>query len=99
MRFFKNLFKMPNVDELKGKIQEGSLLLDVRSPEEFKSGHAAGSVNIPLPILPSKVENLHKEISIVVVCMSGARSAQAVHFLKSKGFEAYNGGSWQSFRN
>ncbi|WP_019539039.1 rhodanese-like domain-containing protein [Proteiniphilum acetatigenes] len=97
MGFFRNIFKSPGKGELKEKIQNGALLLDVRSREEYNSGHAAGSVNIPLDILPDEIRNLNKDIPIVAICLSGARSAYAVNLLKSEGFEAYNGGGWQSF--
>jgi len=69
----------------------------VRSWEEYYAGHVAGSINIPLYLIPVEMEKFSKETPIVVVCESGARSGQAVHFLKSKGFEAYNGGGWRSF--
>jgi rhodanese-related sulfurtransferase len=98
MGFLSDIFKLKGKDELKEKIQKGALLLDVRSQEEYYSGHPAGSVNIPLSILPVEMDKFSKETPIVAVCESGARSGQAVHFLKSKGFEAYNGGGWRSFK-
>lgn len=97
MGFFSNVFKLPAKGELKEKIQNGALLLDVREVEEYKSGHAKGSVNIPLFLLPTEMSRLDRNSPIVVVCLSGARSAQAVSLLKSQGFEAYNGGGWQSY--
>lgn len=97
MGFFGNVFKSVGKGELKEKIQNGALLLDVREVEEYKSGHARGSVNIPLFLLPTEMGRLDKDRPIVVVCLSGARSAQAVNLLKSQGFEAYNGGGWHSF--
>ncbi|WP_298653606.1 rhodanese-like domain-containing protein [uncultured Proteiniphilum sp.] len=97
MGIFRNIFKSPDKGELKEKIRKGALLLDVRSREEYNSGYAADSVNIPLDILANEIGKLSKDVPIVVVCLSGARSAYAVNLLKSEGFEAYNGGGWQSF--
>ncbi|SCD21201.1 Rhodanese Homology Domain [Proteiniphilum saccharofermentans] len=97
MGFFSNVFKLTGKAELKEKIKNGAMLLDVREVEEYKSGHARGSVNIPLFLLPTEMGRLDRNTPIVVVCLSGARSAQAVGLLKSQGFEAYNGGGWQSF--
>lgn len=97
MGFFSNVFKSSGKAELKEKIQNGALLLDVREVDEYKSGHAKGSVNIPLFLLPGEMGKLDRNKPIVVVCLSGGRSAQAVNLLKSQGFEAYNGGGWQSF--
>lgn len=96
MGFLGNIFKSPAKAELKEKIQNGALLLDVREVDEYKSGHAKGSVNIPLFLLPTEMSRLDRGKPIVVICLSGARSAQAVNLLKKQGFEAYNGGGWHS---
>ncbi|NLJ00816.1 MAG: rhodanese-like domain-containing protein [Bacteroidales bacterium] len=97
MGLLSRLFKITGSVELKEKIQNGALLLDVRTKEEYESGHASGSVNIPLDVLTSQVERVKKGVPVVAVCESGARSAYAARFLKSQGVEAYNGGSWHSF--
>lgn len=97
MGFLSRLFKLPNKGELKEKIANGALIVDVRTQEEFDGGHAKGSVHIPLSSLPNKLKTIQKNSPVIVVCESGARSAQAVRFLISNGFEAYNGGSWRSF--
>ncbi len=97
MGFLGNIFKSPAKAELKEKIQDGALLLDVREVDEYESGHAKGSVNIPLFLLPTEMSRLDRGKPIVVICLSGARSAQAVNLLKKQGFEAYNGGGWHSF--
>lgn len=97
MVFFSKLFKSSDKGELKEKIQNGAVLLDVRTKEEYASGRASASINIPLDSLSGKMGKLKKDVPLVVVCESGARSAYAVNFLKSKGFEAYNGGGWRSF--
>lgn len=97
MGFLSRLFKLPNKGELKEKIDKGALLLDVRTWEEFDGGYAKGSVHIPLSSLPDQFKTLQKSSPVIVVCESGVRSAQAVRFLISRGYEAYNGGSWRSF--
>jgi rhodanese-related sulfurtransferase len=63
-------------------------LLDVREPAEFTGslGRIAGAKLIPLGFLLGSTEQLSKEKPIVVVCRSGARSAQATVMLKSAGF-------------
>ncbi len=82
-----------NIEEL---INQGEAsIVDVRSPEEFSGGHAANSVNIPLPEIPQRIEELKamKE-PLVLCCASGNRSGQAEQFLSSYGIACYNGGSW-----
>jgi sulfur dioxygenase len=63
-------------------------LLDVREPDEFTGalGHIAGAKLIPLGSLVNNLEQLSKEKPVVVVCRSGARSAQATMMLKNAGF-------------
>lgn len=97
MGFLSKLFKLTDKKELKEKIDNGAQLLDVRTVEEFHAGHAKGSVHIPLSLLPNKFKTIQRSSPVIVVCESGARSAQAVRFLISNGFEAYNGGNWRSF--
>jgi sulfur dioxygenase len=63
-------------------------LLDVREPEEFVGplGHVEGSVLIPLGTLPDRIAELSKDRPVVAICRSGARSAQAINFLRQAGF-------------
>lgn len=62
------------------------LLVDVRTPEEFASGHIAGSVNIPLNELPSRMSELPTDQPVVLYCRSGNRSAQAADILRRAGY-------------
>lgn len=68
-------------------------LIDVREPFEFGMGHVPGSLNIPLGLIPSKVQELKGLPGpIVLYCRSGNRSGQAVAFLKSRGImNVHNG--------
>jgi rhodanese-related sulfurtransferase len=91
--FIKKLFG-PDVD-LAEKMNEGAIILDVRSPEEFAGGHAKGSKNIPLGKVESKMNTIKKwNKPVIACCASGMRSGSAVSILKQNGVEAYNAGSW-----
>ena len=73
------------------------MIVDVRTPEEFKEGHIEGCLNIPLDKIGEAMGWLQKDVPTVVVCASGSRSARAVAVLQANGFEkVYNGGSWDS---
>jgi rhodanese-related sulfurtransferase len=65
------------------------LLLDVRQPEELSGRLAAlpGIIHIPLAELQKRYHELPAEEEIVVICRSGARSAQACQFLMKQGFK------------
>lgn len=71
---------------LKERIASGALVLDVRSPAEFRSGAHPGAHNIPVQELGRRLGELNREKPIVVYCASGARSAAAVSLLKQAGF-------------
>ncbi len=69
-------------------------IIDVRTPGEFQGGHVAGSINIPLQELPSRLEEIRSLQPLVLCCASGARSGQAALFLQKMGIACENGGSW-----
>lgn len=66
----------------------GALLLDVRSPEEYREWHIAGSLSIPLPELGSRLAEIPKGSQIVTVCAHGMRSERARQFLAVQGYQA-----------
>lgn len=70
-------------------------IVDVRSHGEFAGGHVAGSVNIPLQEITSRLEELKQmKGPLILCCASGGRSGQAQGYLSQQGIECYNGGSW-----
>ena len=67
--------------------REDAVLLDVRTPQEYRDGHIPGSKNVPLQTIDkvdSVVEN--KDTALYVYCYSGARSRQAVRILQQMGY-------------
>lgn len=84
-----------NMEELKQimKTNEKTILLDVRSPQEYNEGHLNEAINIPLYELEKccdcKLKG--KEKIIIVYCKSGIRSKKAIKILKKAGFKSlYN---------
>ena len=85
------------MEDIKEILEKGALIVDVRTPEEFKEGHTEGCLNIPLDKIREAMAWLQKDVPTVVVCASGSRSAKAKEILEENGFEkVYNGGSWDS---
>jgi len=100
--FFRRLFGSNNsitAPKAKELLRNGAVLVDVRTPGEYASGHARQSRNVPLDQLPKQLDSL-KRIGkpIVFVCASGARSQHATDLARQAGIEAYNAGSWSSLR-
>lgn len=94
--FLSKLFGGTKVDysEL---IKNGAVVVDVRSPQEFKSGHFKGSKNIPLQNIGGSVSKL-KGKEVILVCRSGGRAASAKATLGRSGIVAHNAGAWQNLR-
>ena len=66
---------------------EGAVLLDVRTPQEYREGHIPGSINIPLQQLDKAIDVYeNKAVPLFVYCYSGGRSRQAAAVLQSMGY-------------
>jgi len=76
--------------------QRETVIVDVRTPQEFAGGNVAESINIPLQELPARAHELGKvNGNIVLCCASGGRSSMATQMLQGQGFRnVYNGGGW-----
>ncbi len=77
-----------SVDEAHQLYEEGTFILDVRTPEEWNEFHAPDTTLIPLDELASRVDELPKDQPIVVVCRSGNRSQSGRDILLQAGFNA-----------
>jgi rhodanese-related sulfurtransferase len=66
------------------------LVIDVRQPAEWRTGHILGSLNLPLMQLASRLHRLPNDKTIVTVCASGHRSAVAARTLHRAGYQAEN---------
>ncbi len=77
------------------KSTEKMTLIDVRTPEEFQSGHVEGAINIPLDTIPYRIEEVAAlPAPRVLYCRSGNRSGMAVQILRQAGVsDVHNGGS------
>jgi rhodanese-related sulfurtransferase len=78
--------------ELQQQLREGKkiLVIDVRDPKEFESGHVPGAVNIPIDELSKRIEGMEvsKETTIVTVCEHGGRSSRAVVELQKLAYKS-----------
>lgn len=66
----------------------GTVIIDVRTPEEFNSGHVQGALNIPVesPDFAAQVSALDPGTTYAIYCRSGNRSAVATAEMGSMGF-------------
>jgi rhodanese-related sulfurtransferase len=69
--------------------REDALVVDVRDPGEFGTGHILGAKNVPLSRIDavgSEIAAKRKEKPVIVYCDDGARSTKAAGALRSQGF-------------
>ena len=96
MNLFEMLFGKPistiNAVELNDRLKNGKrpLVIDVRRPDEYSSGHIAGAKLVPLNKLNSRMKELPQSREIVCVCASGNRSGSATRTLVNAGLNAVN---------
>lgn len=80
--------KTVTVDELADRLKQGKpVLIDVREPYEFASGHVKGAVNVPLGRLGDTLSKFDSHAETYVICQSGHRSVAGVRLMKRAGFE------------
>lgn len=88
MSFF-DFFRQPDINRGVTAFRNtpGAILLDVRTPQEYREGHIPGSQNIPLQTI-DKVATVaeNKDTPLYVYCHSGGRSRQAVQRLVQMGY-------------
>jgi len=81
-------------------IEQGAIIIDVRTSAEYQNGHLKGSKNIPLDKLMTQISKISKDQPIITVCASGMRSASAKGMMKKAGYtNVHNGGSWTNLKN
>ena len=71
------------------------VIVDVRTKEEYDTGHVKDAINIPVDTIDDKVE-LDKNKTIIVYCRSGKRSATAKQKLVDLGYKVYDLGAYES---
>ena len=76
------------IEELKNKVLQGAILIDVRSNQEYREGHIQGAINIPDFEIANKVqrEMPKKNQAIVLYCQYGGRSKTVANMMKKMGY-------------
>ncbi len=74
----------------------GTVVIDVRTPQEFNAGHFTKSINIPLNELSGHLEELKQAANIILCCASGMRSQKASMLLNQHHINCLDGGSWSN---
>jgi len=95
-RFLRSIptgyYTIANVAGLKSQLEKSQpLLVDVREPSEYQSGHIPNAINIPLRTLAHNLAQIPRDRSVILYCSSGYRSAMGVMTLHLLGYENAQG--------
>ena len=84
-----------NKRQVETYLNNGAVILDVRSQREWDKGHIENAVHIPIDELNNRVDEV-KALNkpVIACCESGVRSAKAAKFLNLNNISAINGGGW-----
>jgi CRP-like cAMP-binding protein/rhodanese-related sulfurtransferase len=86
---FYRLLKAPDVPWVTSQaltdLDAGTVVVDVRSEEEYSAGHYPGAVNVPLHLLAIKARLLQPAVHYISYCDTGRRAEAATHFLREQG--------------
>ncbi len=76
-------------DEARERIEAGAVVVDVRTPEEFETGHVAGALNLDLQGVEflDELDDLDRDDSFVVYCRTGSRATTATDHMADLGFD------------
>lgn len=98
------MFQNISADRLEALLDQGGdfTLADVREPEEYRGGHLAGAVNLPVQQIvkmtersgfsknPEKFLGISRKRPVIVYCSHGGRGMQAARILSGAGYQAVN---------
>ncbi|MFB6453893.1 rhodanese-like domain-containing protein [Chitinophaga sp. Hz27] len=88
------VYRFVNLDKgLHQLVDQGAIILDVRTVTEYNMGHIEGALNIPLGQLHADSLPLDKNKIYITMCSHGLRSVKALHLLQAKGYTVHNGGA------
>ena len=80
-------YRQVPVSEVRGLVESGAYIIDVREAEEYAAGHIKGAHNIPLSILRQHLSEIPKDVPVYLHCRSSQRSYYALCMLLKRGFK------------
>jgi rhodanese-related sulfurtransferase len=85
-------YTIVSVEGLKSQLEKSqTLLVDVREPSEYQSGHIPNAINLPLRTLAHNLDRIPHDRPVVLYCSSGYRSAMGVMTLHLLGYDNVQG--------
>ena len=84
------------IEALASADAEGAIVVDVREPSEYATGHVPGARLIPAREIRERIYELPRGSTVYLICANGARSMDLIPFMRAVGYDAYTvaGGMW-----
>lgn len=83
--FFTKPFQSVSVARAREMLNDGAILIDVRTSQEWNAGHAPTARHFPLDGIERNAGTLSNDMMLVLVCKSGMRSTHAARMLAAQG--------------
>ena len=97
MELFGLFSQKETIEKIQKYLENGAVILDVRTRTEWDNGHSDGAKHIVLNTIPDHIQEIKAlDKPIITVCKSGGRSQSATTILKQHGIDVINGGPWQN---
>lgn len=77
-------------DTLAAARADGSVVIDVREPHEYVTGHVPGALHMPVGQVAARLHELRPDRPVYVICQSGNRSLRVTHALRRHGYDAWS---------
>lgn len=88
----RDYYTITNIQALKSIVQrDNALLIDVRQPSEYTSGHIPQAINIPLQTLTANVDKIPTDRPVVIYCTTGYRTGMGIMTLQMLGYTNVRG--------
>ena len=88
----RDYYTIRQIDKVKALSKERqALLVDVREPKEYASGHIKGAINLPLRSLTDNLDRIPKTRPVILYCSTGYRTAMGVMALQMLGYDNVRG--------
>ncbi len=99
LAFFTGCSKVDDATILAARdaVKHGAVIIDVRTPKEYKQGHVSNARNIPIEVITKTLAPIPKDKEIIVYCASGNRSGTVANILRQKGWTVYDVATQRDF--
>lgn len=79
--------EVADLAQMKIEKQNPFRIVDIRQPAELRHGVIPGAEIMPMHVIPLRINEFGRDETLIMVCRSGARSAQACMFMQQHGYD------------